>query len=183
MLFLTQETKINRLLRRKFATGWQVVPAIKKKAGLASGLDGDEVIYAFTKALRRATRPTWGRCPSRAASKTSMPTLNGQRNFRLHCFRRISSEKGSKLFSKSTSAIARSLSPTPKNNVATLYYLPFSYKLKFVNDRKNFHRTRVNYPRQRCLSVWRQRITQGRGLAGAGYQNPYIFRGENCFIT
>jgi hypothetical protein len=41
---------------------------------------GDEVYYAFTDALRRATRPTWGRCPSRAASKTSMPTLNGQRN-------------------------------------------------------------------------------------------------------
>jgi len=33
------------------------------------------------RALRRATRPTWGRCPSRVASKTSMPILNGQRNF------------------------------------------------------------------------------------------------------
>jgi hypothetical protein len=30
------------------------------EAGLASGLHGDEVKYAFTKALRRATRPTWG---------------------------------------------------------------------------------------------------------------------------
>ncbi len=56
----------------------------KKKAGLASGLNGDEVKYAFTKALRRATRPTWGRCPSRAASKTSMPTLNGQRNLQIY---------------------------------------------------------------------------------------------------
>jgi hypothetical protein len=64
-----------------------------KKAGLASGLDGDEVKYAFTQALRRAARPTWGRCPSRAASKTSMPTLNGQRNFHQLSFRRICAEK------------------------------------------------------------------------------------------
>jgi len=53
----------------------------KRKAGLASGLRGDEIEYAFTKALRRAMRPTWGRCPSRTASATSTPTLNGQRNF------------------------------------------------------------------------------------------------------
>src|SRR5580704_10158397 len=75
-------------------------PRAKKKAGLASGLNGDEVIYAFTEALRRATRPTWGRCPSRAASKTSMPTLNGQRNFRLHYFRRFSPEISSNFFQK-----------------------------------------------------------------------------------
>src|SRR5271169_3963390 len=79
-------------------------PGAKKKAGLASGLNGDEVKYAFTEALRRATRPTWGRCPSRAASKTSMPTLNGQRNFRLHYFRRTSSEKGSKKNQKTSGA-------------------------------------------------------------------------------
>jgi hypothetical protein len=62
----------------------QTDPFAKKKAGLASGLRGDEVKYAFTEALRRAARPTWGRCPSRAASKTSMPTLNEQRNFKQH---------------------------------------------------------------------------------------------------
>src|SRR5438445_11947548 len=62
----------------------------------------DEVKYAFTKALRRATRPTWGRCPSRAASKTSMPTLNGQRNLRLHFHRRNRSEKGLINFQKTT---------------------------------------------------------------------------------
>jgi hypothetical protein len=70
------------------------------KAGLASGLRGDEVKYAFTQALRRAMRPTWGRCPSRVASKTSMPTLNGQRNFHLLYFRRLKSEKGSNYFQK-----------------------------------------------------------------------------------
>src|SRR5438445_9841907 len=60
----------------------------------------DEVKYAFTKALRRAMRPTWGRCPSRTASKTSMPTLNGQRNFHRHFFRRNQNEKGSNFFQK-----------------------------------------------------------------------------------
>jgi hypothetical protein len=37
-----------------------------------------------------------GRCPSRAASKTPMPTLNGQRNHPNHKFRRTSRHKGSK---------------------------------------------------------------------------------------
>ena len=43
-----------------------------------------------------------GRCPSRTASKTSMPTLNGQRNFQLHInhrkLRRTPREKGSNYF-------------------------------------------------------------------------------------
>jgi hypothetical protein len=66
------------------------------KAGLASGLHGDEVYYALTGALRRATRPTWGRCPSRAASKTSMPTLNGQRNYQSSTIQTPAAEKSSK---------------------------------------------------------------------------------------
>jgi hypothetical protein len=78
-----------------------------KKAGLASGLSGDEVKYAFTEALRRATRPTWGRCPSRAASKTSMPTLNGQRNLDLHFLRPVWPEKGSNFFSKNIRRFSR----------------------------------------------------------------------------
>jgi hypothetical protein len=59
---------------------------------------GDEVKYAFTEALRRATRPTWGRCPSRAASKTSMPTLNGQRNFQTTLLQTRAMQKGSNYF-------------------------------------------------------------------------------------
>ena len=54
-----------------------------RKAGLASGLRGDEV---YTPSPRRSEgrRDQLGdRCPSRAASKTSMPTLNGQRNLQI----------------------------------------------------------------------------------------------------
>jgi hypothetical protein len=72
----------------------------KQKAGLASGLCGDEVKYAFTQALRRAARLTWGRCPSRAASTTSMPTLNGQRNFQITIIQTWPPEKGSNFFKK-----------------------------------------------------------------------------------
>jgi hypothetical protein len=73
----------------------------KRKAGLASGLCGDEVDYAFTQAFRRAMRPTWGRCPSRIASATSTPTLNGQRNFQTTLHLTLPPEKGSKYFQKS----------------------------------------------------------------------------------
>jgi hypothetical protein len=73
---------------------------------------GDEVKYAFTEALRRATRPTWGRCPSRAASKTSMPTLNGQRN---RHFIRLPIQT---LFPQKSSNILKAFSAAPR----TSYY-------------------------------------------------------------
>jgi hypothetical protein len=49
------------------------------RAGLAPGpVVDDEVIYAFTEALRRATRPTWGGCPCRVAGKNpyANPNMN-----------------------------------------------------------------------------------------------------------
>jgi len=52
-------------------------PETKEPAFAGSG---DKVIYAFTKALRRVTRPTCGRCSNLVTSKTFLPTLNEQRN-------------------------------------------------------------------------------------------------------
>jgi len=57
----------------------QVLDAENERAGLLRLFD-DKVIYAFTEALRRVTRPTISRCPNRITSKTSLPTLNEQRN-------------------------------------------------------------------------------------------------------
>lgn len=53
---------------------------VQEKSRINSGSDGDEVVYAFTQTLRRVTRPTIDRCSNRATSKTSLPTLNEQRN-------------------------------------------------------------------------------------------------------
>jgi len=39
----------------------------------------DEVVYAFTKTLRRAMRPTIPRRSNPTASKTPLPTLNERR--------------------------------------------------------------------------------------------------------
>jgi hypothetical protein len=52
---------------------------IKNKSRIAPAL-GDKVIYAVTTALRRGTGPTCRRCSNPAPSKTSLPTLNEQRN-------------------------------------------------------------------------------------------------------
>lgn len=43
-----------------FAAGFQSEPDKKLRPDLHPALIGDEVKYAFTQALRRATRPTWG---------------------------------------------------------------------------------------------------------------------------
>ena len=51
-----------------------------RKAGLASGLRGDEVYTPSPRRSEGRRDQLGGRCPSRAASKTPMPTLNGQRN-------------------------------------------------------------------------------------------------------
>jgi len=54
----------------------------KKKSRIAPALLGDKVIYAFTEALRRVTRPTILRCSNLVTSKTFLPTLNEQRNLK-----------------------------------------------------------------------------------------------------
>jgi hypothetical protein len=102
------ECLINRTLDKAQRRGGRE-NKIKKRPDLRPAFNGDEVKYAFTQALRRATRPTWGRCPSRVASKTSMPTLNGQRNLRfLKTFTALDAtrlKRFQKLFQKTLGAL------------------------------------------------------------------------------
>jgi hypothetical protein len=60
----------------KFKSGWM---ENKKEPDLRPAL----LVMRFIRlhqGAQKAARPTWGRCPGRATSKTSLPTLNGQRN-------------------------------------------------------------------------------------------------------
>jgi hypothetical protein len=52
----------------------------KSKAGLTSGLSDDEVYTPSSRRSEGRRDQLGGRCSSRAASKTSLPTLNEQRN-------------------------------------------------------------------------------------------------------
>jgi len=56
-------------------------PEPSERPDLRPAFADDEVYIRLHRGAQKGDATNLGRCPSRAASKTSMPTLTGQRNF------------------------------------------------------------------------------------------------------
>jgi len=131
-----------------------------RKAGLASGLRGDEV---YTPSPRRSEG--WrdqlgGRCSSRATSKTSMPTLNEQRNLHPYiCIDAAIAQVVQKKFSKFFLCVQPTPSRQPK-----------------VRKNKRFSCPKLSHPSQRCTTTRMKRLAQRFFLARARNQYPNLPR-------